>query len=199
MLKRCVLLLFLASNAFALNPPQPPTAVSQDNRVNLNDAFEQAQPKKFRIANTTPTLRDIREQELVVVDTGTVTLVFRRNNNLYYLPFSLNPVQYSIIGSINAPKVLVNFDGTSGAINGTSVGVTSITHVTTGVWYVNFSTPMADTNYMPICTSNFHTSIGATTCNYDQNFVKYTQIHVRDVSASDYDNPSISLAIFSAK
>ena len=45
-------------------------------------------------------------------------------------------------------KVWVNFNGTSGAINGTAFNVSSVTRNGTGDYTVNFTTAMPNTNYV---------------------------------------------------
>ena len=51
----------------------------------------------------------------------------------------------------------VNFDGTTGAIKG-SYNVASVTRSAVGTYRINFITPMANINYVPVCLSNVLTA-----------------------------------------
>ena len=51
----------------------------------------------------------------------------------------------------------VNFDGATGAIKG-SYNVASVTRSAVGTYRINFITPMANINYVPVCLSNVLTA-----------------------------------------
>ena len=52
------------------------------------------------------------------------------------------------------PTAWVNFNGTGTVAIRDSEGVSSITDITTGRYYVNFATNMANTNYATLLTNN---------------------------------------------
>jgi hypothetical protein len=54
---------------------------------------------------------------------------------------------------LTVPKVVVKFNGATGAILGTSVGVSSVTDLGTGEFRINFSTNFANTNYICLATA----------------------------------------------
>jgi len=59
----------------------------------------------------------------------------------------------STVGDINLCKAWVKFRGTDGFIFG-SFNVSSVTRAGTGIYTINFTTPMPDTNYAVIVTPN---------------------------------------------
>lgn len=73
------------SECIGITPNQPSLSSDASVRENMQTIFDSAQDKKFRVMNTTPTLRDLGEREIVLVDSGTVRMYFRINNKIKYL------------------------------------------------------------------------------------------------------------------
>ena len=65
---------------------------------------------------------------------------------------------------LGVAKAWVNFNGTSGAING-SFNVSSVTYVSTGTYTVNFTTAMANANYVVSLMSSIASNASNGTTN----------------------------------
>jgi hypothetical protein len=83
------------------------------------------------------------------------------------------------------PTAWVNFNGTGTVAIRDSEGVSSITDITTGRYYVNFATNMANTNYISIgCTGGAGGSTG------DHSFVPFATGSGNTVSQSPQLRPA---------
>jgi hypothetical protein len=89
-------------------------------------------------------------------------------------------------------KAWVNFAGSTGAINGTSFNVSSVTRNSTGQYTVNFTTAMPNANYC----ATFNNANGARFTWFDT--FTTTSINCYCNSSGYADVPTNCLAIFSS-
>jgi hypothetical protein len=94
-------------------------------------------------------------------------------------------------------KAWVNFNGTTspGTIR-SSFNVSSVTKVSLGEFQVNFATPMADANYVPLVTGNIATSQQSDT-SVRSSSITTSSFQIRIAfSGVLYDSPLVTLVVF---
>ena len=115
----------------------------------------------------------------------------------------LEPDSFILDSDIAAPgapplfavRAWVNFDGTTASIRG-SGNVSSITYDGTGLWTVNFTTPMPDLNYAAVVTIGALTNTAsALTPVILTRTVNSIQIQTRDVADVNRDTTYVAVAV----
>jgi hypothetical protein len=101
-----------------------------------------------------------------------------------------------VFNSLNAytgiAKAWVNFNGVTGAINGTAFNVSSVTKNTTGNYSINFITAMTNTNYAGSFCGN---GIAQITSFYVLN-TTFVQVLYYNTSGSPVDNTICVATVF---
>jgi len=101
--------------------------------------------------------------------------------------------------SATTAKAWVNFDGT-GAIGAQTIrsshNISSVVKTATGTYTVNFTTPMADANYVPIVTGNLATNAqGDSSVSGSSITTSSCQIRIA-WQGGTYDTPYVMLVVF---
>jgi hypothetical protein len=98
-------------------------------------------------------------------------------------------------------KAWVNFNGTGTPSIRSSFNVSSITDVGTGIFRVNFTNAMPNSNYSTICTNtnNIGISMGwASLDSNDQSTTQTAQIWNGQPNGTVYDPVTVNVVIFSS-
>ena len=100
-------------------------------------------------------------------------------------------------------KAWVNFTGSTPAVVNSSFNVSSVTRVQTGVYAINMTTAMPNTNYVTVFGSNSTTaySSGYLICRYDAYTAPTTSsftIETFSVAPAPYDVGFASVVVFSS-
>lgn len=97
-------------------------------------------------------------------------------------------------------RAWVRFDGTTGAISGSGAGtfnVSSITKSSTGIYQVNYTNAMSDTNYSQFFSSNANSTLNTSQpSGGGWTTTTYTRFETRNSAGTYYDGTECSASIF---